>query len=296
MVRVVGTSGADQLAGLKQADVIGGGGGADTLFGWDGDDRMYGGAGADLLIDGFGLDKMTGGGGRDTFRLSRDGIRDVITDFLAGVDRLDVSALGARSMDDITMRTVTAGLLVNAKGEKTLLKGVDISDMGADSFKFTTGARINFDDLSSDSYFGVVGANQTVYKNVLWENFGFVETDEDPDQSGFIATSGNNVAYNIGSNTGTISRPDGSVFDLESAMMSSAWRLDLNLAVTAYLGKTNVGTQFFVLNPDEAVQLDFNDAIFDHVTRVEFTTFGGTETDTTTFNSRQFSMDDLFLL
>jgi hypothetical protein len=297
MVRVVGTTDADELAGLKEADVILGGGGDDALFGWDGEDRIEGGGGNDYLIDGFGIDTLVGGAGADTFRLSRDGDRDIVRDFGNGLDRIDVSALGARSMADVTLRAVAAGVLVIVDGERTLVSGAQMADFSADSFVFSTGRRFGFDNLSSaDDHSGLISPEDVPYQGLIWENFGFLETDEDTNPSGYIATSGDNVAYNDASNTGTIRYEDFRVFDLESAMMSAAWRLDLNLAVTGYLGKANVGTQFFVLNPDNPELLQFDDAIFDHVTTVEFTTFGGTYTDTTAFDARQFSLDDLVLL
>ncbi|MEN9062992.1 calcium-binding protein [Ponticoccus litoralis] len=71
-----------RLSGTGEDDLLEGGSGANTLIG---------GAGADMLIDGAGADRLTGGAGRDSFVLVADGAREVITDFTAGEDRIDLS-------------------------------------------------------------------------------------------------------------------------------------------------------------------------------------------------------------
>jgi len=70
-------------------DLLSGGGAADTLIA---------GAGADTLIGGGGNDALNGGAGADLFvyeAVSDSG--DVITGYQAGVDRIDLSAIDARS-------------------------------------------------------------------------------------------------------------------------------------------------------------------------------------------------------
>ncbi len=73
------------LIGLNIVKFINGTAGRDTLVGTPGDDVINGGEGADTL---------TGGAGSDVFVYTsmRDGA-DVITDFLPGTDRIDLSAL-----------------------------------------------------------------------------------------------------------------------------------------------------------------------------------------------------------
>jgi hypothetical protein len=75
--QVVGTPGADTLAGSGRADVICGLGGNDDLTGLGGRDLVVGGPGADTLSGGVGDDRLSGGTGPDT--LSGGG----------GADRLD---------------------------------------------------------------------------------------------------------------------------------------------------------------------------------------------------------------
>ncbi len=90
-----GSAYADRLCGNSAANVLNGGAGNDTLNGGAGNDLLNGGAGKDLLI---------GGAGSDTFdfnALSEMGItsatRDVISDFVRGLDRIDLSTLDANA-------------------------------------------------------------------------------------------------------------------------------------------------------------------------------------------------------
>ena len=87
-------------------DTLTGGKGADRLFGQQGQDVLTGGQGADTLAGGVGKDDLTGGQGRDVFLLSeRDGARDMIRDFEAGTDVIDlfrdgdITFLGSAAFD-----------------------------------------------------------------------------------------------------------------------------------------------------------------------------------------------------
>lgn len=80
--------------------------GADTLIGGEGSDALNGGAGADILIGGRGAETLYGGAGADIFRYTAatdsplsPGQRDVITDFVTGVDRIDLSPLRTGAAD-----------------------------------------------------------------------------------------------------------------------------------------------------------------------------------------------------
>lgn len=89
-ITFTGGAGADSITGSINADVLAGNGGADTLDGGAGNDTITGGAGADSL---------TGGTGADTFVFthqsqSSTSAFDTITQFVAGEDKLNVSALG----------------------------------------------------------------------------------------------------------------------------------------------------------------------------------------------------------
>jgi Ca2+-binding RTX toxin-like protein len=89
--RIVGTSGADYLAGGGFDDVILGVGGNDTLLGGAGDDRLDGGPGNDVLTGGAGADVLVGGDGSDTI-YAADGERDIV-DCGAGNDRAVVDSV-----------------------------------------------------------------------------------------------------------------------------------------------------------------------------------------------------------
>ena len=91
--RINGGSGKDTLTGNAGNDVLTGGAGNDVLVGGEGNDTLIGGAGKDVL---------TGGTGKDVFKLNsrtESGLsstqRDVITDFVSGQDKIDLSAIDA---------------------------------------------------------------------------------------------------------------------------------------------------------------------------------------------------------
>ncbi|WGS22833.1 MULTISPECIES: M10 family metallopeptidase C-terminal domain-containing protein [unclassified Bradyrhizobium] len=78
-----------------------------TLVGGAGNDTMIGGAGADRLVAGSGVDTMTGGGGADTFVFATgdvtaaSGTHDLITDFVSGLDHIDLSGIDAISTTSV---------------------------------------------------------------------------------------------------------------------------------------------------------------------------------------------------
>ncbi|WP_407151416.1 M10 family metallopeptidase C-terminal domain-containing protein [Bradyrhizobium sp. ORS 86] len=78
-----------------------------TLVGGAGNDTLIGGAGADRLVAGSGADTMTGGAGADTFVFAAgdvtaaSGTHDLITDFVSGVDHIDLSGIDAISTTSV---------------------------------------------------------------------------------------------------------------------------------------------------------------------------------------------------
>ena len=86
-------SGNNLLLGGAGRDSLFGGTGNDSLFGGDGMDKLTGGDGNDLLDGGTGHDTLTGGNGNDGFVLhSTAANRAVVSDFVSGVDYLNLSA------------------------------------------------------------------------------------------------------------------------------------------------------------------------------------------------------------
>ena len=99
-----GGSGNDTVTGGTAANVLNGGAGNDTLSGMAGTDTLDGGTGIDRLTGGAGVDTLTGGGDADVFAygaISESGVgaalRDMITDFVTGSDKLDFSAIDANT-------------------------------------------------------------------------------------------------------------------------------------------------------------------------------------------------------
>ena len=111
---VTNIGGATTLTGSGQNDALVGGGGNDTLIGNGGIDTITGGA---------GNDSMTGGTGPDTFVFAATALlngSDIVADFLAGSDVLNVSAFeSAGAVVNITgapALTTTAGTVYVLSG------------------------------------------------------------------------------------------------------------------------------------------------------------------------------------
>ena len=94
------TEGTDTLSGIEIVDA---GAGNDTVTGSASADTMLGGLGNDNLSGGAGKDTLTGGLGKDTFdfnvysEMGLGAIRDVITDFTRGQDKIDLSTIDPNS-------------------------------------------------------------------------------------------------------------------------------------------------------------------------------------------------------
>jgi len=130
--RLIGQDGADMLLGFDGADVAYGGQGDDRLVGDRGDDRLYGGDGDDhiqgrqdddILEGGLGADRLIGGGGADrfVFREVEDSVfrgdRDVILDFIARRDLIDLEAIDADANTPGDQAFVLVGAFSGAAGE-----------------------------------------------------------------------------------------------------------------------------------------------------------------------------------
>lgn len=89
------------LSGEDGDDTLIGGGSADTMLGGAGRDLLRGGAGEDSLRGGAGLDYLRGGADEDVFvfaaitEAGTGSTRDVITDFLSGIDQIDLQLIDA---------------------------------------------------------------------------------------------------------------------------------------------------------------------------------------------------------
>jgi len=119
-----GGDGRDDIRGQGGDDYIAGDGDSDTLMGGRGDDEIDGGAGNDTITGGRGNDILTGGTGRDVFVFNRATGDDEITDFLNNIDRIDLSAYGLTSRQDLT----DAGAII-ANGSGSI---IDLTLIGGD--------------------------------------------------------------------------------------------------------------------------------------------------------------------
>lgn len=97
-------TGIENVTGTNAGDNITGDGNANVLSGLGGNDTLNGGAGADTLIGGAGADNLNGGADADLFVYTSTNdsgtsslTRDVITGFEHGVDKIDLSAIDART-------------------------------------------------------------------------------------------------------------------------------------------------------------------------------------------------------
>ncbi len=109
-----GGSGDDRMFGGANDDILEGTLGDDYLDGGSGDDSMRGGSDNDTLDGGSGQDTLSGGAGADVFVFNAEtdsphgAGRDVITDFEAGIDTIDLSGF-AGTLNFVSSYSGTAG-------------------------------------------------------------------------------------------------------------------------------------------------------------------------------------------
>ena len=115
---LIGGAGMDELDGQEGDDRILGGRDNDVIHGGTGMDRISGGAGDDVINGGEDRDIMSGGGGDDTFVFSLHSGADIVTDFEAGHDVLDVSELDIAFTD----------LAIDRDGSDTLIFFTETGD------------------------------------------------------------------------------------------------------------------------------------------------------------------------
>jgi Ca2+-binding RTX toxin-like protein len=132
-----GTGQQATLEGTDGNDVLTGSDAHETLLGGAGNDRLNSGAGNDILDGGAGRDNLTGGEGADVFRFSARAdshrtdsasFNDLIVDFDASQDRIDLSELGFSGLGDGYNGTLL--LQTSADGSRTYLKSLEADAEG----------------------------------------------------------------------------------------------------------------------------------------------------------------------
>ncbi len=151
-----GGDGNDSVVGYGDDDTAFGGDGNDQMFGRGGADEIYGGAGNDKLIGGSGADTIEGGAGNDhlwggewsadgssdTFIVSAGSGRDMIHDFEADSDVVDLSSYGLEFSDLADLMTDQgwateidlSGLAGGQAGDKLVLKAIDPDELDESNF------------------------------------------------------------------------------------------------------------------------------------------------------------------
>lgn len=145
--KIQGQSGNDDLSGGAGNDYVNGGTGNDRIDGGSGADKIVGGSGSDTIEGGAGNDNLWGGNwwkdqSSDTFIVSSGSGKDIIHDFEADHDVVDLSSYGLEFSD---LQTVMAdkgwateidlsALSGGQTGDKLLLKSVDVDDLDESNF------------------------------------------------------------------------------------------------------------------------------------------------------------------
>lgn len=140
---LIGTRAANtfDLRGLVDQsglESIRGGAGNDTIYASDSDTKMFGGTGNDRLFSGAGNDSLTGGPGSDVFSFSQNFGNDVITDFVAGVDEIELDQTMFADYAAVVANTAQVGadVVLSGGGNALTLKGVSLVSLTEDDFSF----------------------------------------------------------------------------------------------------------------------------------------------------------------
>ena len=96
-----------------------------------------------MLFGGAGNDVLQGGAGHDTFVFAGGGGNDVVLDFEAGSDMLqiasDINGTGVHSAEDVAARATTVGgntVIDLGHGDTVTLVGVTADDVQADPHSY----------------------------------------------------------------------------------------------------------------------------------------------------------------
>ncbi|MCP4070993.1 MAG: calcium-binding protein [Hyphomicrobiales bacterium] len=168
-------SGDDIIDGGDGNDKIRAGKGNDTIDGGDGDDKIRAGRGDDRIEMSAGTDTILGGAGADTLVVSGNGGVAQWTDFMLGVDKIEIN-LSLELFDHLVSFEASGEDLASTTisfGESRIeLSGVDVSMVSSADFVFvepefnviegTQGADRIVATAEDDKVFGGAG-NDTLF-------------------------------------------------------------------------------------------------------------------------------------
>ncbi|MEB3339666.1 hypothetical protein [Okeania sp.] len=122
-----GNRGNDIIQGGKGNDTQHGGKGDDLIEGGEGDDVLWGDKGNDTINGGIGDNTLTGGSGRDSFILTADASNNLITDFVPGIDSIELIVEDSSvTLDRLEIETGESGAVLKLNGEiVAILEGID---------------------------------------------------------------------------------------------------------------------------------------------------------------------------
>lgn len=127
----LGVSGADVINEVSETDVLFS---IENVIGSNDGDVIIGSDEANTLNGGEGDDLLTGGEGGDIF-VFEDGFgNDVVTDFQAGVDRLDFSDFGPDFAQNVVASQDGADALLTLADASVRLEGVNVETLTDDDF------------------------------------------------------------------------------------------------------------------------------------------------------------------
>jgi Ca2+-binding RTX toxin-like protein len=123
------------VAGLGGNDWLYGGSSKDMLYGGGGRDQLFGGVGADKLMGGAGRDVLTGGAQADVFVFTAGSGSDVITDFQAGLDQIEIRA--ANLLSDLTFTDTGRNVRIEYRATVIIVEDIEVDQLRVeDNFIF----------------------------------------------------------------------------------------------------------------------------------------------------------------
>ncbi|MBV6632266.1 MAG: choice-of-anchor L domain-containing protein [Alphaproteobacteria bacterium] len=125
---------ADQIFGNFAADTIFGGQGGDQIFGGKGNDVLFGNKDNDTIAGNLGDDILIGGSGADVFTIALGGGVDVISDFNAAEDRVNLVNIDVGELLSTATVDQFGNTIVTFAGGGIIFAGVPSSDVTADIF------------------------------------------------------------------------------------------------------------------------------------------------------------------